>query len=239
MRLSFFLFATAVLSFAFSVSAQTSLTHRAFEIGTRAAQAKQFEAAIEEYQRAILFLLTEKTSDDALARIHFNIGVCLFKLQKTNEAVEAFTDAIKLSRRTYQKAFYAVGMAHVELENWRAAETAFREAVKLKKDDGEAWFDLGLVLLERENYGAAKSAFQKAIKYESVSAADAHNNLGVIYALKTNFPAAEVEFKTALVKSNGESIEARNNLEFCKLYKRDFNQNLLATLKFSRKKQGE
>ena len=234
MRLSFLVF-VVVLTSAFSVPAQTFSTVRHFEKGTRAAQAKQFEAAIEDYRRAILFSEMGKTSDDMLARIHFNIGVCFFNLGEPMKAAEEYTEAIKLSRRTYQQAFYALGIANSELKNWQKSETAFREAVRLKKDDGEAWFDLGLVLLERENYDAAETAFQKAIKFESVGSPDAHNNLGVIFALKMDFPAAETEFKTALIKSNGKSVEAQNNLEFCKLYRQDFNQNLMAVLKFIRK----
>lgn len=238
MRLSFLVF-IVVLTFAFSVPAQTSLANRAFEKGTLAAREKQFEAAIENYRRAIRFAEMEKTGDVTLARIHFNIGVCFFNLGATTKAAEEYTEAIKLSWRTYQRAFYALGMAESELKNWQASETAFREAVSLKKDDGEAWFDLGLVLLELENYAAAETAFKKAIKYESVGAPDAHNNLGVIFALKMDFSAAETEFVTALVKSNGKSVEAQNNLESCKLYKRDFIRNLLAALKFTRKNQGE
>ncbi|CAA9392170.1 MAG: hypothetical protein AVDCRST_MAG74-1165 [uncultured Pyrinomonadaceae bacterium] len=234
MRLSFFVFA-AVLTVTLSVAAQTPLSERHFENGTQAARAGQFESAIKKYRQAILFSGAENESDDFLARIHFNIGVCLFNLRHTTQAAAEFTEAIKLSRRNYQKAFYALGMAHGELKNWRAAEAAFREAVKLKKDDGEAWFDLGLALLEREDYDRAETAFQKAIKFESTGAADAHNNIGVISALKANFSAAEIEFKTALIKSNGKSIEAQSNLEFCKLRKRNFNQNLLARLKFNRK----
>jgi len=233
MRRFIFIF-IAALTFAVSVSAQTNLTNRAFETGTRAAQAKEYERAIADYRRAILFSETENRSDDFLARIHFNIGVCFYNLKQTAEAIGEFTEAIKLSKRNYQKAFYALGMAQRELKNWRASETAFREAVGLKKYDGEAWFDLGLVLLETKDYEAAEKAFQKAIKYKSVGAPNAHNNLGVIFALKNDFPAAETEFKAALTASDGKSVEARNNLEFCKLYKRDFNQNLLARLEFSK-----
>lgn len=238
MRLIFIVF-VAVLTFAFSASAQTPLTVRHFEKGTRAAQAKDYERAIKDYRRAILFSTAEKANDDLLARIHFNVGVCLFNLKRATEAADEFAEAIRLSRRTYQRAFYALGMANGELKNWQAAETAFREAVRLKRDDGEAWFDLALVLLEREDYDAAKPAFEKAIEYGSLAAADAHNNLGVILALEADFPAAETEFKTALKKSNGESIEARNNLEFCKLYRRNLNQTLLAKLEFSGKSRGE
>ncbi len=229
----------AVLTFVISASAQTALSNRAFENGTRAAQAKEYEKAIADYRRAILFSETEKRSDDFLARIHFNIGVCFYSLKQTAEAVEEFTEAIKLSKGSYQKAYYALGMAHSELKNWRKAQTAFRKAVELKSDDGEAWFDLALVFLEEKDFGSAKLAFQKSIKYKSAAVADAHNNIGVILALQNNFLLAENEFKIALTESNGKSIEARNNLQFCRLYKRNFNQDLLAKLSFSRKdKQG-
>lgn len=232
MRAFTFIF-IAALCLMISVSAQTALTNRAFETGTRAAQAEEYEKAISHYRRALLFSETEKQNDDYLARIHFNIGVCFYKMKQTDEAVEEFTEAIKLGKRRYQKAFYALGMAHKDLRNWQKAETALRRAIELKTDDGEAWFDLAFVLLREENFDRAEKAFQKSIEYKSVGAADAHNNLGVIFALRHEFDAAENEFQTALEISNGKSILARNNLQFCKLYKRNSNQNLLARLEFS------
>ncbi|MDQ3714123.1 MAG: tetratricopeptide repeat protein [Acidobacteriota bacterium] len=228
-----------IVVFAVSVSAQTPLVNQIFDEGTRTARAGNHENAIENYRRAILLAEAETVTNDFLAKIHFNIGVCLYNLKQTAEAAEEFTEAVKLSRRSYQKAFYALGMAQSELKNWRKAADAFREAVNLKKNDGEAWFDLGLILLEEKDFDSAEKAFRNAIKFKSIGAADAHNNLGVILALRTDFPSAESEFKTALIKSDGNSVEARNNLQFCKLYKHNFNQNLLAKLEFSRKKQGE
>lgn len=226
------LFLTVI--FAVSVSAQTPLVSQIFDEGTRMARAGNYENAIVNYRRAILLAETETARDDFLAKIHFNIGVCLYNLKQTAEAAEEFTEAIKLSRRSYQKAFYALGMAQSDLKNWRKAADAFREAINLKKKDGEAWFDLGLVLLEEKDFESAEKAFRNAIKFKSIGAADAHNNLGVIYALKKDFPIAESEFKTALIKSNGKSVEASDNLRFCKLYKRSYNQNLLAKLEFTK-----
>ncbi|CAN5721331.1 hypothetical protein BH24ACI1_BH24ACI1_07590 [soil metagenome] len=226
------LFLTVV--FAVSVSAQTPLVNQIFDEGTQAARVGNYENAIENYRRAILLAEVETVTDNFLAKIHFNIGVCLYKLKQTTEAAEEFTEAIKLSRRSYQKAFYALGMAQSDLKNWREAADAFREAINLKKKDGEAWFDLGLVLLEEKDFESAEKAFRNAIKFKSIGAADAHNNLGVILALRTDFPSAESEFKTALIESNGKSVEASNNLRFCKLYKRSFNQNLLAKLEFTK-----
>ena len=182
-----------------------------------------------------MFSETEKQTDDFLARIHFNVGVCLYNLKQTDKAVEEFTEAIKLSRRNYQKAFYALGMAHKDLRDWQKAEIAFRRAIELKTDDGEAWFDLAFVFLRQENFDRAEKAFQKSIKYKSVGTADAHNNLGVIFALGHEFDSAEREFEIALANSNGKLSVARNNLQFCKFY-RQKNQpkDLIAKLEFSK-----
>lgn len=231
MRSLFFI----LVVFVFSATAQTPFIKSVFEKATIAAQAKQFEAAIADYQKILLFAEAERPNDDFLAQIHFNIGICFYHRQQTKEAIAEFSEAIKLSRRTYQKAFYALGMAHGASKNWQAAEDAFRDAVKLKKADGEAWFDLALVYLEMKNYEAAETAFQNSIKYKSISAAAAHNNLGVIFALQHRFLLAENEFETALKNSRGESIEARKNLQFCKFY-REENQSadLIAKLEFSK-----
>ena len=219
---------------AMSVSAQTPTVRQLFDEGTQKAQIGNYENAVEDYQKAVLLLPNEKTDTNFLARIHFNLGVCFYHLQRNAESVEELTEAIKLAQGKYQKAFYALGMAHGKMKNWQSAETAFRAAINLKKNDGEAWFDLALILIEKKDFNAAESAFQNAVKYKSIGSADAHNNLGVIYALKDDFPSAEKEFKTALSKSNGKSIEAHNNLQFCKLYQQNFNRNLLAKLEFSR-----
>ena len=218
-----------------SVSAQTPTFRQLFDEGTHKAQTGNYENAVEYYQKAVVLSPNEKMEANFLARIHFNLGVCLFHLQRNDEAVEELTEAINLRQGKYQKAFYALGMAHGAMKNWQAGETAFRQAVALKNNDGEAWFDLALVLLEEKDFDAATAAFQNAVNYKSIGSADAHNNLGVIYALKNDFPAAEKEFKTALIKSNGKSIEAQNNLQFCKLYKQNLNRNLLGKLELRRK----
>ncbi|MGI8786946.1 MAG: tetratricopeptide repeat protein [Pyrinomonadaceae bacterium] len=231
MRILFFV----LVVFAAAVFGQTPVVNQSFAEATRRARNLQYESAIEKYQLTLLQAENEQSSDAFLARIHFNIGACFYQLKNPARAAEEFTEAIKLSKRDYQKAFYALGMARKDLKNWRESEIAFRAALKIKKDDGEAWFDLAMVFLEEKDFDAAEKAFGKSIEYESVASADAHNNIGVIYALKTNFSSAEIEFENALTESKGKSVEARNNLRFCQLYKRNFNQNLLAELEFSRR----
>jgi Flp pilus assembly protein TadD len=235
MRILSFIF---ILGFGITVSAQdTPLVKRAFADGTKLAQNAQYEPALENYRRAIVFSESEKIEKDFLARIHFNAGVCLFHLRRNNEAIAEFDQAINLSGGAYQKAFYALGMAQTKLKNWQKAEAAFRDAVSLKRTDAEAWFDLGMVLIERKNFAAARSAFENALKYKSVAATDARNNIGVILALAGDLAAAEKEFETALAEAKGESaitLRARNNLRFCRLYKQAKLTSTPAKFEFSR-----
>jgi len=231
MRILSFIF---IIAFAVSVSAQMPSVKKSFENGTEAAQSGNYEKALEDYRKAILLSESDETGNDFLAKIYFNIGVCLYHLNRQTEAVEVFNKAIESSGGNYQKAFYALGMAEAKLKNRRKAVAALREAVRLTKTDGEAWFDLGLVLLEEKNFEEAEKAFQNSIRYKSIASADAHNNLGVILALKGDFASAEKEFKVALRKSSGKSIEAQNNLQFCESHKQNSAQISPAKLEFSR-----
>ncbi len=222
-----------IIVLAFSAFAQTPSVNRVFEAGNIAAREGRFDSAIEKYRATILNAETETLDNIFLARIHFNIGVCLYHLKRTDEAVVEYTEAIKLSRREYQKAYYALGMAQKALGNRRKAAAAFRDALMLKNDDGEAWFDLGLIYLEEKDYDSAARAFENSVRFKTVNTADAHNNLGVIFALKNDWVAAEKSFETALAN---KSVEAFGNLRFCKYYKQNLSvKDLLAKLEFSRK----
>lgn len=231
MRVLFFIF----VMFAGSAAAQTPFISQSFESATRDAQAQNFTQALEKYQAIILHAASESVSDEMLARTHFNIGVCYYKLKNPAAAVKELTNAITLSKGKYQRAFYVLGMAQIDLKNWNEAETALRKAADLKPGDGEAWFDLALVYLQEKDFAQAEDSFANAIKYKSTGAADAHNNLGVIFALKHDFLTAESEFAAALKESGGKSVEAKNNLRFCRTYQRNSSQDLLAKLEFRRR----
>jgi Flp pilus assembly protein TadD len=224
MRVLFFI----LVIFISNLSAQT-----AFEKATKSAKNGDYKRALAFYEQS----LKKNPGDKSIAKLHFNIGICRYHLKQMNEAAAAFTQAIEASGGDYQKAFYALGMAQVELKNRRAAKAAFLDALKLKTDDGEAWFDLALVYLEERNLEAAETTFRNSIEYKSVAAADAHNNLGVIYMLGGNYAFAESEFKAALDESNGNSIEAANNLKFCLFYKGNETKELIANLEISRRNQ--
>lgn len=224
MRVLFFI----LVIFGFSVSGQTP-----FEKATQSANRGNYKQALENYGQALLNAENERAGDDFTAKIHFNIGICRYHLKQANEAVREFTKAITLSKGKYQKAFYALGIAQTELKKRREAEAAFLNSLKLKKDDGEAWFDLALIYIEEQNFEAAETTFQNSIKYKSIASADAHNNLGVILTIKGNYLSAEKEFETALRKSNDNLPVAAANLRFCRALAKEFSRDLIANLEFT------
>ena len=214
-----------------TVSAQTESAQQFFKQGMQAAKTLDFQTALEFYKKSEAENFPQLKSFSA--KLQYNIGVCYYQLNQNSEAVKAFTKAIDLSDKTYQKAFYALGMAETDLKNFDKAKAAFLEAVRLNELDGEAWFDLAIVLTVEKDYENAQKAFANAIKFNSVSKSGSYNNLGVIFALTDNFPSAEVQFKLALAESGGKLIEAQNNLKLCRLRLQEQNTNLLAQLEFS------
>lgn len=244
MRGLFYIFLVFTFTFTLDLpaAAQTPALKKIFAEGVEKARRGDFENASANFRRALLAAKIEKTGDAFLAKIHFNLGVCLYRLKLPEKSVAEFTEAIKLSRREYRQAFYALGMAERDLRNFVKAENAFLNALKADTSDGEAWFDLGMVYLEKTEFEKAENAFENAVKFKSVSAADALNNLGVIAALRHEFERAENYFEEALELSNNQSKTAKNNLQFCKFYRQQ-NQlkDLIASLKFARteKQNGE
>lgn len=215
-----------VTAFALSVSAQSL---QIFESGIALAQKGEFKTALTKFEKSLELTKSEETSDEFRAKIHFNIGVCLYQLKEQAKAVNEFESAITLNPN-YEKAFYSLGMAQFELQNWQAAEKAFSGAIRLNKRNGEAWFDLAFVYLAQKNYDSAQAAFERSIALKSVDSSISHNNLGVIFAMNGDFNAAIKEFQSALKKSNGKFAVAENNLQFC----RSLEQNLIAKLEFVR-----
>lgn len=224
MRILSFIF---VIFLAISASAQSFEIKQNFDEATKRANAKDFENALTIYQK--LAGVAQNESKEFRAKIHFNIGVCLYQLKDRAQAVTEYERAVLLNPR-YEKAFYALGMAHFELNDFEKAEKAFINSLRINDKNGETWFDLAFVYLKQENFDAAEIAFQNAVKFGSVATADAHNNLGVISALRHDFETAEKQFKLAV----GKSTEAESNLRFCKFYKENNIRELIAKLEFSK-----
>ncbi len=219
--------------FIFGVSAQSTLTKQNFESGVNFANKGEFKTALPYFQTSLEHAQSESANQFLLAKIHFNIGVCLYRLKNQADAVVEFERAIELHPK-YEKAFYALGMAQFEIKKLLESERAFLGAINLNKQNGEAWFDLAFVYLVRKDYDGAKIAFENSVKFKSVSSAIGRNNIGVIFALNGDFTSAIDEFEKAIYESSGKLIVSKRNLQFCKTYKQNFGKDLIAKLEFGK-----
>lgn len=201
---------------AIGVNAQSTRAWQVFETGMKASRSGDLATALNGFQKTLGLIELEGASDRFASKVHYNVGVSYYHLRDQNKAVAAYERAIVLSRRTYEKAFYALGLAQAELGNWPAAEEAFLGAIRNNNRNGEAWFDLAFVYLANGEIEKAQKAFGNAIKFGTVETAISHNNVGVLLAVKGDYQAAEVQFAEAVAKSNGVFAGAAANLTKCR-----------------------
>ncbi len=211
MRISLITIILFVLTSA--AAGQSLLAKRAFDEGTRLANAGDFGGALRSYRRA---LTADGAEGEFGLKLRYNIGVCYYRVGQLKAARSELTAAIGLSNGQHQRAFYALGMTESALENWPAARAAFLASIDLAPQDGEAWFDLAFVYLAERDYNKAAAAFRKSIDNRSVDSAAGHNNLGVIMAIGFRYEAAEAAFEAALDLTNGQLAAARENLKLAR-----------------------
>lgn len=233
-----FLFMTLVLGFVLTinVSAQNHLAKSNFEKGTEAAKAKNYEQAIELYERSLQIVEAEFGENKQFqSKIHYNIGVCFYKLKKFKQAITEFEKANLFAPTPEPKVFYALGLSQIELKNLTKAKKSLQKVLQIDIKHGEAWFDLAMIYIEENKFDSAKEAFLNSIEFDCIRSAEAINNIGVILAIEGDVQNAEVSFQKAFLRSNQTLFEARKNLEFIKKYRSDDLQKLLANLIFTKR----
>ncbi len=227
--MAFFLFVVTLTM----ASAQSPTVKISYDNGIVLAHERNYESALGEFKNALALSQGKSVSNDIMARIHFNAGVCLFQLHRHAEAAAAFEQAVRY-KPGYEKAYYALGMTGTEMRDWNAAGSAFFRAIRINGKNGETWFDLAFVYLAQNNLAAAREAFERSTKYKSIDSAIGHNNVGVILAMNGDLAKAEVEFKRAILESGGKLDEARNNLDFCRRHMGKAGRDVAEILEFGK-----
>jgi tetratricopeptide (TPR) repeat protein len=146
-----------------------------FQKGINSAKSGEFQTALVSFQKVETTNLSERKS----AQIHYNIGVCLYRLNQADKAVASFEKSVEIFPK-YEKAYYGLAMAQVDLKDFSGAESNFLKAINLNKTNGETWFDLALVLCEQEKFTEAVNAFQNAVKFNSIAESTAKYNLEML-----------------------------------------------------------
>lgn len=93
--------------------------------------------------------------------------------------------------------YHLMGFIALSRSDSVSATAAFKKAVELKPDYGNAWNNLAAQYLLAKNYEAAATAAEKAVEHLP-SFDKAHLNLGSAYRGKAQYTEAEREYRKAL-----------------------------------------
>ncbi|MGC9505929.1 tetratricopeptide repeat protein [Baaleninema sp.] len=98
-----------------------------------------------------------------LAQDAYDLGVELYEAEKYEEALQAFSEAIRHNER-FVNAYLYRGLCHHNLGNHEEAIEDYSEAISLKNDYGLAYQNRGLSYQQLEDYEAAIADFTQAIR---------------------------------------------------------------------------
>ncbi|AFY81753.1 serine protease [Oscillatoria acuminata] len=128
--------------------------------------------------------VTQKTApkQDATARDWINYGNQLWRVGRSEQAIEAFNQAIHLNRNSYA-AWYARGLALSAADRDREAVWSFEQAIVIDNTPHEAWREQGKSLLFLKQYPQALASIDQAIQRQNQDAVLYMFRAGILSAL--------------------------------------------------------
>lgn len=143
------------------------------------------------------------------------LGVVRLGQGRVEEALNLFTTALhnlkeEVSAKERALILNHIGLANMHLQNLKAAESFFRQALALIHNDDIIIYNLGLVLIHQNRLGEAKERFMQALKVNP-KRAETYSNIGLIFYKEKNFTMAREWFNRS-IEVDPDCALARNNL---------------------------
>lgn len=95
----------------------------------------------------------------------YNRGEKLKKLERYEEAIAAYEQAIKIQPKYYE-AWYAKGYSLYRLQRYEEAIASYEKVIQLQPEEPMAWYIRGLILGELQRYEEAIASYDKAIEID-------------------------------------------------------------------------
>jgi Flp pilus assembly protein TadD len=108
-----------------------------------------------------------------------NLGVAYEKLNRNNEAIEGFRQALRINPED-ATAWYNLGVTYYKLNRYSQAVEAYRQALRINPEKADTWNNLGLTYSNLNRYNEAVEAGRQALRINPKNAS-AWSNLGLAY----------------------------------------------------------
>jgi tetratricopeptide (TPR) repeat protein len=157
--------------------------------------------ALNGYSQKDSTLVVLENQDAELA---YNRGIENFSNKAYQEAIQAFTEAIKF-KPDFNKAFFNRGNVYFEMQQYKDAVEDFKKVTELDSNDVQAWYLKGRSNQLLGKQDEAFDDFSKAIDKGSKDA-KAYYFRGQIHFLKDNFDGALDDFTNAIAIDNNMQL---------------------------------
>ncbi len=131
----------------------------------------------------ILLLAAISTGFSQSSRKYFKAGDDFFKVQKYEDAIEQYSNAIDLKPEDY-KAYVARAAAYERINRFAEAADDYERALVFRDNDAELYYLAGRAFFNAEKYGAALAKLDKAIEKKSNYLEAYQTRTQVYFALK-------------------------------------------------------
>ncbi|MEO6095443.1 MAG: tetratricopeptide repeat protein [Fibrobacteria bacterium] len=115
-----------------------------------------------EFAKALILYRKAEARGADLGTISFNIGNCLYRMNKLPEAAAAFKKTERLTDGKYLPALFNLAAVLFRLEQYGEAIAAYRRALREDPDNGSAWLYLADAYGRTRDYVGALQALEKA-----------------------------------------------------------------------------
>lgn len=141
-------------------------------------------------------------------RAHYNFGMALCAVDKADQAIEQFREAIALNPQEAQ-AYVNLGATLMGRDELPEAVLQLRRALALNPGSVEAHNDLGAVLCKQGDYDQGVSEFHKVLELDSRNVT-AYRNLGLAYCKQGKTELGLDQYREA-IRLNPENPQAYFN----------------------------
>jgi Tfp pilus assembly protein PilF len=158
----------------------------------------------DDCEKALPYFEKAVESDSNYAEAWAQSGFCNEKLGKHAEALEASRRAVVL--RPSAESYFNIGLANFYLKQYREAENAYRQAIKLDPyNSADAYYALGLVYRDWGHADEEIQAYKQAIRLRP-DYTSAYERLGARYIKSKKFPEAIEVFRQLAALKPGDAI---------------------------------
>jgi tetratricopeptide (TPR) repeat protein len=163
----------------------------------------------DDCQRALPYFQKATESDAGYGEAWAQTGFCNEKLGRHPEAIEASKKAVSI--RPSVESYFNIGLANYYLKQYREAEQAYRQAIKLDPyNAADTYYALGLNYRDWGQFDEEIQAYKHAIRLKPDYTA-AYERVGQRYLQQKKYAEAIDIFKQLSAQRPGDA-NAQNNL---------------------------